>query len=61
MVVFPLSQTEEFFHYVADNLVHFALDKNAMCVIKHMMYKLREELNYKGAFILRDKFIARIG
>jgi len=31
-----------FFQYTIENLLAFALDKNAMCVIKHMMRRLRE-------------------
>lgn len=40
--IFPLNYTIEFYLYAAENLVAFALDKNAMCVIKHMMRKLKE-------------------
>ena len=39
---FPLPYTINFFTYLTDNLMAFALDKNAMCVIKHMMRRLRE-------------------
>jgi hypothetical protein len=39
---FPLEYTIAFFHYISENLLAFALDKNAMCVIKHMMRRLRE-------------------
>ena len=39
---FPFQYTITFFHYTAANLLPFALDKNAMCVIKHMMRRLRE-------------------
>lgn len=39
--IFPLDYTINFFHFVTENLMAFALDKNAMCVIKHMMRRLR--------------------
>jgi hypothetical protein len=38
---FPLEYTIGFFHYITENLMAFALDKNAMCVIKHMMRQFR--------------------
>jgi hypothetical protein len=39
---FPLECTIAYFHYIAANLMTFALDKNGMCVVKHMMRRLRE-------------------
>lgn len=38
---FPLDFSVNFFLYISENLLAFALDKNAMCVIKHMMRRLR--------------------
>lgn len=50
---FPLECTITYFHYITQNLLAFALDKNAMCVIKHMMRRLRElegkQANYDQA------------
>lgn len=39
---FPLEYTIGYFHYITANLIIFALDKNGMCVVKHMMRRLRE-------------------
>ena len=35
--IFPMIHTYRFFEYCQKNFLAFALDKNAMCVIKHMM------------------------
>ena len=34
---FPLEYTIAYFAYTVENLLSFALDKNAMCAINHMM------------------------
>lgn len=39
---FPLQYMLAFFSYTVENLLAFALDKNAMCVIKHMIRRFRE-------------------
>jgi len=38
---FPLQYTLAYFNYTVENLLAFALDKNAMCVIKHMIRRFR--------------------
>jgi hypothetical protein len=35
--IFPLIHTYRFFEYTCKNFILFAVDKNGMCVIKHMM------------------------
>lgn len=35
--LFPIIHTFFFFEYAQKNFLDFALDKNGMCVIKHMM------------------------
>jgi hypothetical protein len=39
---FPLEYTIAYFHYIIAHLMTFALNKNGMCVVKHMMRRLRE-------------------
>lgn len=38
---FPLEYSIGYFHYISTNLMAFALDKNAMCVVKQMMRRVR--------------------
>ncbi len=40
--LFPINHTYFFFEYAQKNFLNFALDKNAMCVIKHMMKLIAE-------------------
>ncbi len=47
---FPLEYTLPYFNYTVENLLAFALDKNAMCVIKHMMRRFRELAGQYEAF-----------
>ena len=47
---FPLEYTIAFFSYTVENLLAFALDKNAMCVIKHMIRRFRELEGQEGVY-----------
>lgn len=38
---FPLKYTIHYYNYTVENLLAFSLDKNAMCVIKHMIRQFR--------------------
>jgi hypothetical protein len=42
IILFPLSQTMDFIHIVNSDFLNFALDKNAMCVIKQMIKRVSE-------------------
>lgn len=39
---FPLHLMNEFFYYCVQNMYQFACDKNGMCVLKHMLRKLKQ-------------------
>lgn len=50
ITLFPLSQTMDFIQIVNADFLAYALDKNAMCVIKQMIKKISElEKNGKGS------------
>ena len=38
--LFPIIHTLRFFHFAEKNFLSFSLDKNGMCVIKHMMKRI---------------------
>lgn len=42
MKIFPLNNIIEFFWIAQKNFLAFALDKNAMCVLKHMMRRMKK-------------------
>jgi hypothetical protein len=42
IALFPLSQTMDFVQIVNSDFLSFALDKNAMCVIKQMIKRISE-------------------
>lgn len=48
--IFHIKHTLPFFHYVQENFLRFSLNKNAMCVLKQMMRKLKdiEEAGFKS-------------
>ena len=56
---FPLQYTLAYFSYTVENLLAFALDKNAMCVIKHMIRRFRELEGQEGVYYQDLELIRR--
>lgn len=59
---FPLPYTLPFFHYTSQNLMAFALDKHAMCVVKQMMRRLRqlEQEDMPGVEAVRRQLLTEV-
>jgi hypothetical protein len=41
ITAFPIKYTLTFFYFVCDNFLSFSINKNAMCVLKQMMKKMK--------------------
>lgn len=58
--VFPILTTIQFYYLAEKNFMKFATDKNAMCVLKYMLRRIKEEESQPGIAELKKHFINSI-
>lgn len=58
--IFPLERTIDFYYIVNANFLKFATDKNAMCVLKYMLRRIKESENHPITTEIKKHFINSI-